>query len=60
MCLAAGRLGFVNLVNREEIPNVITNQSVDFFPLGSYLSKWVDCWWNETKYIALISSGVNK
>ena len=33
----------VNLVNREEIPNVITNQSVDLFPLGSYLSKLLDC-----------------
>ena len=43
MYLAGGRLGFVNLVNREEIPNVITNQSVDLFPLGSYLSKLLDC-----------------
>ena len=43
MCLAGGRLGFVNLVNREEIPNVITNQSVDLFPLGSYLSTLLGC-----------------
>ena len=42
MCLAAGRLCFFNLANIEEIPNLITNQSVDLFPLGSYLSKLLD------------------
>ena len=51
MCLAAGRLSFVNVVNIEEIPNVITNQSVDLFPLGSYLSTLLDLSWNETKYV---------
>ena len=43
MCLAAGGLGFVNVVNREEIPNVMTNQSVDLFPLGSYSSTLLGC-----------------
>ena len=39
MCSAAGILGFVNLVNREEIPNLITNESVDVVPLGNYFCK---------------------
>ena len=60
MCYAAGLLHFVNLVNREEIPNVITKESVDLVPLISYLSKLLDCFCNETKYIALIICGVNK
>ena len=29
MCSAAELVGFVNLVNREEIPNLIMNESVD-------------------------------
>ena len=45
---------FVNLVNREEIPNLITNKSVDFVPLGSYLSKLMDPFCNETKYVQLL------
>ena len=44
---AAGLLGFVNLVNIEEIPN----ESVDLVPLGSYLSKLLDPFCNETKYV---------
>ena len=43
MCLAAGASLLFNLVNREEIPNVITNQLVYLFPLGSYFSKLVYC-----------------
>ena len=34
MWSAAELLGFVNLVNREEIPNLITKESVHLVPLG--------------------------
>ena len=57
---AAALVGFVNLVNRGEIPNLITKGSFDLFPLGSYLSKLLDCFWNETKYVTFINSGINK
>ena len=60
MSSAPGLLGFVNLLNREEIPNLITNESVDLVPLDSYRSKLMDFFCNETKYITLINSGVNK
>ena len=55
MCLAAGRLGFVNVVNIEEIPNVITNQSVHLFPLGIYPSTLLDLSWNESKYVQYLN-----
>ena len=51
MWSAAALLGFVKLINRGEIPNLITKGSVDLFPLGSYPSKLLDCFWNETKYV---------
>ena len=50
MWSAAGLIGFVNLVNRK-IPNVITKESVEFVPMVSYLSKLLDCFWNDTKYV---------
>ena len=57
---AAWLLSFANLVKREEIRNLITNEWVDLVPLGSYLSKLMDFFYNDTKYITLINSGVNK
>ena len=60
MWSATGLLGFLNLAKREEIMNVMTKESVDFIPLASYLSKLLDVFWNERKYIALINAGVNK
>ena len=54
MWSAAALLGFVNLVNREEIPNLIHNESVDLVPLGSYLSKLMDCFCNDTKYVQFL------
>ena len=49
MLSAAGLLGFLNLVNREEIPNLITKYSVDLVPLVSYLTKLLDHSCKETK-----------
>ena len=51
---AARLLGFVNLVNREEIRNVITNEYVDFVPLASYLGKLLDALCNETTYVQFL------
>ena len=51
MCLAAGLLGFLNLVNREEFQNIITKGSIDLIALASYLSKLLDTFCNETKYV---------
>ena len=42
-------VGFLNFVNREEIPNVITKESVNLVPLVSYLSKLLDPSCKETK-----------
>ena len=46
MCLAAGLLGFLNLVNREEFQNIIRKGSIDLIPLASYLSKLLDTFCN--------------
>ena len=51
MCLAAGFLGFLNLVNRQEFQNIITKGSIDLIPLASYLSKLLDLSCKETKYV---------
>ena len=48
MWSAAELHGFVNLVNREEIPNVIMKESLDLVPLGNYLCKLLDPSCNET------------
>ena len=44
----------VNLVKREEIMYLIMNESVDLVPLGSYLSKLLDPFCNETKYVKFL------
>ena len=54
MWSGAGLLRFVNLVKREEIPNIITKLSVDLVPLGDQFCKLLDTSCNETKYLQFL------
>ena len=60
MLSASGLLGFGNLVNRQQMPNLITKESADLFPLDDSFCKLLYNSRNETKYIALINSHLNK
>ena len=50
----------LQLVNREEIWNLITNELVDLFPLSDWFCKLLDPSCNETKYFHWIDAGLNK
>ena len=54
MWSATGLVVFVNLVNREEIINLITNESFDLVPLGNYLIELLDPFCNYTKYVQFL------
>ena len=61
MWSAAALLGFVNLVNIEEIPNVITNESVDLVPLSiTSVNYLIFSAMRQNTFITLINAGVNK
>ena len=61
MSSAAELLSFVNLVNREEIPNIITNESVDLVALSiTSVNYWIVSVMRQNTFITLINAGVNK
>ena len=61
MSSAAELLGFVNLVNREEIPNIITNDSVDLVALSiTSVNYWIVSVMRQNTFITLINAGINK
>ena len=61
MWSAAELLGFVNLVNREEIPNLITKESVDLVPLSiTSVNYCIFSGMTQNTFSSLINAGVNK
>ena len=58
---SAGRLRFVNLENREEIPNVITKGSVDLFPISiTSVNYCIVSGMTQNTLSYFINAGINK